>query len=109
MKDKNYFQIDELVCHEGKVKGFYGADLLNLAQGGIKIVKVAAKANYPVHIHPDKTEFVYLINGSVNCYIESEQYNLNPGNFAVFPLGVTHKIENPTNFEATLLIGNIKD
>lgn len=109
MKNENYIHIDDLVCHEGKVKGFYGADLLNLAQGGIKVVKVAPKASYPMHVHPDKTEFVYLIKGIVNCYIENENYDLTIGNFAIFPKGMMHKIENPSDFEATLLIGNIKE
>ena len=45
----------------GKAAGFYGKTLLDKENGGLKLVKVIPLANYPIHQHPNKTEFIYVL------------------------------------------------
>lgn len=41
----------------GKVKGFYAKQFIDLDNGTVKLIRVDAKAVYPLHRHPDKTEY----------------------------------------------------
>ncbi len=109
MKNKNHINPAELVLKEGNVSGFSGAELLNLSNGGVKVVEITPGANYPVHVHPDKTEFIYLIKGSITCWIADEKIQLNQGEFSIFPSNMKHALENNQNTKATLLVGNIKN
>ncbi len=45
----------------GKAAGFCGKTLLDKENGGLKLVKVIPLANYPIHQHPNKTEFIYVL------------------------------------------------
>lgn len=93
---------------QGKVPGFKGKNLLELINGGLKRVCIAPGADYPVHLHPDKTEFVYLLDGNVQCSVESDTYSVGKGDFFIFPAGLYHKITNNSNEEVMALVGNIK-
>lgn len=92
----------------GKVKGFYGKDFINLQNGGVKLVKIAPFTNYPEHIHPDKTEYAYVINGNPEFVIDTQLFSSEPEDFFIFPATEKHSIENKTDKECLLLIGNIK-
>ncbi|MCB0482380.1 MAG: cupin domain-containing protein [Flavobacteriales bacterium] len=92
----------------GRVKGFFGKDLLNLEHGGVKIVKVAPHSTYPVHIHPDKTEFLYLLEGNLICSVEENEFECQKDDFLVFPHKQKHSIKNNTDKTALAIVGNIK-
>lgn len=94
---------------EGKVKNFYGRDLLVLENGTLKMVKVAPHASYPEHLHPDKTEYIYVLNGCPNIIIGENNYDGKIGDFFIFPKKIKHAIQNNTNEESILLVGAIKD
>jgi quercetin dioxygenase-like cupin family protein len=97
------------VFQEGKVKGFSGADLLSLKNGSIKLVQINPKSDYPIHIHPDKTEFLYVLKGVVTCQVDADNYIVNEGDFITFPAKSKHKIENCSTDSATVLVGGIKE
>ena len=107
--NKNYF-VDHKKTEwiKGKIEGFSGKDLLSINNGGVKLVRVSPESSYPVHTHPDKTEFMYLLEGKLNCFVDNEEFDCNSGDFIVFPEGMEHGIRNLTNEEALAIIGNIK-
>lgn len=45
------------------MKGFAGKELISLDAGGLKLIKIEPHANYPEHLHPDKTEYAYTLEG----------------------------------------------
>ena len=76
-KFKNYkVDVTDLDWKTGQVKGFLGKEFIQLSNGGVKLVLIEPMAIYPVHIHPDKTEFAYVIDGNPEFFIDS-QYFIN--------------------------------
>lgn len=106
---ENYKKTGSLHWETGKVKGFKGKGLIDLNNGGLKLVKVAAHACYPIHIHPDKTEYAYVVDGNPTMTIGETVYQGEKDDFFIFPKSTKHSIENPSDTECTLLVGAIKD
>jgi len=92
----------------GKVENFCGKTLLEKNNGGIKLVKVSAKAVYPTHKHPNKTEFIYILEGNPIITIAEKEYSGKKGEFFILPNNINHAIENK-NIECLLLVGSIKE
>ena len=44
-----------------KLNWEFGKTLLDKENGGLKLVKVIPLVNYPIHQHPNKTEFIYVL------------------------------------------------
>ncbi len=107
MKDK--VTPDELEWNEGRVKNFYGKDLIAMENGSLKLVKVAPFASYPEHQHPDKTEYAYILEGNPHFVIGDNSYSGKPKDFFIFPQGIKHAIQNKTYSQCLLLIGAIKN
>jgi quercetin dioxygenase-like cupin family protein len=100
----------DLEWEYGKVKNFYGKTLLDKNNGGIKLVKVSEKAIYPIHQHPNKTEFIYILEGNPIITIGEEKIPGEKGEFFILPNSVIHAIENKNESnECLLLVGSIKE
>jgi len=56
----------------GKVNGFYGKSLIDIDNGSVKQVKIEPLSNYPQHVHPDKTEYAYVIEGKPEFVIDGQ-------------------------------------
>lgn len=97
----------EMQWHEGKVKNFFGKELLQMDNGTVKIVKVAPFAHYPDHLHPDKTEYIYVLTGKPHFRIGEEIFYAAPNEFYIFPAKLKHAIINETDAECTLLVGAV--
>ena len=93
----------------GKVKGFFSKELLNLDAGTFKLIKIAPYAAYPEHIHPNKIEYAYAIEGTPEFIINNEHYKSKPGDFFIFPQNIKHSISNPAIVECSILVGAIKN
>lgn len=106
---KNKITSELLEWTSGKVDGFSGKNLLELKNGSLKMVKVAPLAKYPIHIHPDKTEYAYVIQGNPKFTIGTADFIGNEGDFFIFPASIKHGIENPSKSDAILLVGSIKN
>lgn len=106
---KSRIQTEELTWIEGKVKGFFGKELISLTNGGLKLIKVVSLATYPEHIHHDKTEYAYVLEGTPEFIINSETHLGKTGDFFIFPINTKHAIKNNTNSECILLIGSIQN
>lgn len=105
---KNKIEVNKLDWIEGKVKGFLGKELISQANGALKLVKVMPNATYPIHIHPDKTEFAYVLEGLPGFLINSEVHSGKKGDFFIFPFDTKHAIYNNSNYECILLVGSIQ-
>lgn len=99
---------DELEWKEGRVKNFFGKELLNMDNGTFKLVKVAPHSGYPEHLHPDKTEFIYVLKGFPEFTIGADKYSAQPNEFYIFPADVKHAILNHSDDECVLMVGGIK-
>ncbi|MCZ2298296.1 MAG: cupin domain-containing protein [Chitinophagales bacterium] len=105
---KNKIISDSLEWNEGKVKGFFGKDFINATNGTVKLVKVAPHQKYPVHKHPDKMEYAYVVQGNPAFFIEDTLHSSEAGNFFIFPANAHHAIENNTDEDCIMIIGSIK-
>lgn len=91
-----------------KIKGFLSKELIELQNGGLKVVKVESDAAYPFHNHPDRTEFIYVLDGVPEIIIGDNYHIGKNGDFFVLPRSIKHSIKNSSNSDCILLIGAIK-
>jgi quercetin dioxygenase-like cupin family protein len=91
------------------VKGFESKMLLELGNGTFKMIKIEPGMSYPLHHHPDKTEFVYVLEGTLGAAIGEENFVGSTGMFYRFPVGLKHGLSNPGDTDTVLLVGAIKD
>ncbi|HUM97666.1 MAG TPA: cupin domain-containing protein [Chitinophagaceae bacterium] len=98
---------ENLEWKEGKVKNFFGKELISLKNGTLKLIKVAPQASYPLHHHPDKTEYAYVLKGSPEFEISGEHFTGKPDEFFIFPQNENHTILNKTDETCLMLVGAI--
>lgn len=106
---ENYKKPDLMNWETGKVKGFSGKNLIDIENGGLKMVKVDSFATYPSHLHHNKTEFIYVLEGSPKIAIGENNYNGVKGDFFILPKSIKHSIANPIDSECLLLVGAINN
>ncbi len=70
----------------------------SLFQLGLKvgIVTMQVGSHHPPHRHYDE-QVNYIIQGQATSLINGEEFNLNPGEFYQWPIGVVHEIYNTGN------------
>lgn len=64
---------------------------------------------YPEHLHPDKTEYAYVVSGNPEFSIDNEYFIGKSGDFFIFPCNVKHSIKSNTVVECLVLIGFINN
>ena len=106
---ENYKNTNLMDWVSGKVKGFRSKNLVDMENGGLKKVKIDPFATYPSHVHPTKTEYIYVLEGSPKISIGSENYNGEKGDFFILPTSIKHGIGNPNSVECILLVGAINN
>lgn len=64
------------------------------------------RSSWP-HAESDEEEFVYLMAGEVDAWIDGELHPMRPGDFAAFPAGtgICHCFINNSTQDALLLVG----
>lgn len=92
-----------------KIKGFSSKQLIELKNGGLKLIKVEPSSIYPLHNHPDKTEFIYVLEGLPEIVIGDKHYAGKIEDFFILSNSVSHSIINNSNQDCILLVGAIKD
>src|SRR5215469_12357562 len=84
----------------GKAAGLrrIGVNLLRLPPG--------ERSSWP-HAEEKEEEFVYVIEGKVDAWIDGEIHPMRRGDFAAFPsgTGITHCFINNSRREAVLMVG----
>ena len=62
-----------------------------------------AGEGHPFHTHPELEEIIYVLEGQVEQWVETEKRMLQPGEVAHIPAGVVHATFNPTGADAVIL------
>lgn len=109
-KNINYkIDSNDLDWKAAQIKGFFGKEIIQHSKGGVKLIKIEPFSVYPEHIHPDRTEFAYVVSGNPEFSIDDQFFIGKTGDFFVFPSDIKHAIKNNTAVECFLLIGAIKN
>ena len=98
-----------LEWNTGNVKGFSGKEFINLSNGAVKLVKIEPMSEYPEHLHPDKTEYAYVMEGNPEFVINDQSFTGKSGDFFIFPSNIKHAIKNNAVLESIVLIGSIQN
>jgi len=106
---ETYKKPSSLDYQTGAVKGFSGKGLIALKNGDLKMIKVDAHARYPIHTHPKKTEYIFVLEGKPTITIADERFEGTKEDFFILPTGAPHGIENNTHQECILLVGAINN
>ena len=79
-----------------------------LVRVGINLQRLppGTRSSWP-HAESDEEEFVYVIDGEVDAWIDGELHRMHAGDLAAFPAGtgISHCFINNTETEALLLVG----
>jgi quercetin dioxygenase-like cupin family protein len=92
----------------GKVKGFSGKELISSDSASVKLIRIEPFSAYPQHVHPDRTEYAYVLKGKPGFNIDCTRSSGEIGDFFVFPVNQRHSIMNETDQDCVLLIWAIK-
>lgn len=92
----------------GKIKGFCSKELISRETGGFKLIKIDPHSIYPEHIHPDKIEYIYVMEGNPEFVINTDLHKSKPGDFFIFPEKTKHTISNNGDVHCIILVGSLK-
>jgi uncharacterized cupin superfamily protein len=72
----------------------------------IEVLKPGRRTSWP-HAEKDEEEYVYVIKGKVDAWLDGELYPMTEGMFVAFPsgTGIAHTIINNYSEDAKLLVG----
>jgi uncharacterized cupin superfamily protein len=78
-----------------------------------ELLKPGRRTSWP-HAESDEEEFIYVIEGHPDVWVDGELYALNPGDGVGFPsgTGISHTFINNTDHDVRLLVvgeKNVKD
>jgi uncharacterized cupin superfamily protein len=73
-----------------------------------EILPPGRRTSFP-HAERDEEEFVYVVAGEVQCWIDGHLHKMTQGDFVGFEArtGITHVIMNNTGADALLLVGGV--
>lgn len=75
---------------------------------GINIQRLppGTRSSWP-HAEENEEEFVYVVSGQVDAWVDGHLHRMNPGDLAAFPAGtgISHCFINNAEQEAVLLVG----
>jgi uncharacterized cupin superfamily protein len=102
-RENRYPNSDESCGHRRAIGR--AAGLLRL---GINLVRLlpGRRSSWP-HAESREEEFVYVLEGDVDAWIDGVIYSMKPGDFAAFPsgTGICHTFINNSEREVKLLVG----
>jgi uncharacterized cupin superfamily protein len=102
-KDDSYPASDERLAF-GRAIG-RAAGLVRI---GLHVVRVppGRRTSYP-HAESDEEEFVYVLAGAIDAWIDGHLYRMSAGDLAAFPAGtgICHTFLNEGEEDALLLVG----
>ncbi|MGJ3262086.1 MAG: cupin domain-containing protein [Salinarimonas sp.] len=57
----------------------------------------------PPHVHPTQDEFIYVLEGRFDLYLDGAHHQANPGDLVRMPMGIPHGYYNLTDRDARAL------
>jgi uncharacterized cupin superfamily protein len=72
----------------------------------VQTLPPGSRSSWP-HAEEDEEEFVFVLEGEVDCWIDGAIHRMGPGDLAAFPAGtgISHCFINNGDQEARLLVG----
>ncbi len=89
------------------VTGVTVKELAHYSEGTAKLIRLAPGAEYPLHRHPQRTEYVYVLAGTATLTVADDTHDAQVGDFTLMPADTPHALANYTTFEALLWVGAI--
>jgi uncharacterized cupin superfamily protein len=87
-----------------------GTDLgrpVGLTRTGVNITRIppGMRTSFP-HAHSDEEEFLYVLEGTPDVWLDGELHRLGPGDIVGFPpgTGVAHTVINDTSSDVKLFV-----
>ncbi|MEM0158721.1 MAG: cupin domain-containing protein [Thermoplasmataceae archaeon] len=74
------------------VEGIFQHLEVQRKNGTIKFLKFDPGSSYPVHHHPDRVEWLYVLSGRMIATIDSVEHDLAKGEFATFMVNSNHSL-----------------
>ena len=57
----------------------------------------------PPHVHPSQDEFVYVLGGRYDLWVDGKDFSATAGDLVRMPMGIPHGIFNKSDADATSL------
>ncbi|WP_436643285.1 cupin domain-containing protein [Microbaculum sp. FT89] len=57
----------------------------------------------PPHVHPTQDEFVYVLSGRYDLWLDGKEFTATAGDLVRMPMGIPHGIFNKSDADATSL------
>ncbi len=99
----HYPNSDEFNGYQKRIGAFAG-----LLKIGVNLMRLppGERSSWP-HAEEKEEEFVYVLKGNVDAWIDGVLHEMNPGDFAAFPsgTGIAHCFVNNSSDEVLLLVG----
>ena len=107
-EDKNHYpDSDELICFGAEITDPMGFKHLGL---GVDVLKPGRRSGWP-HAHRDEEEFIFILEGAPDLWIDGEIFPLVPGDAVGFPAatGIAHSFLNNTDTDVIFLAAGERD
>jgi uncharacterized cupin superfamily protein len=108
MKEDNahYPGSDELLCINANLGRAAGFERVGIS---VDVLPPGRRTSWP-HAEADEEEFVFVLEGHPQAWIDGVLHDLGPGDFVGFPAGtgIAHTIINNTDETVRLLVGGDK-
>lgn len=66
--------------------------LMETGDGTVKLLQMDADGYSPLHQHPDRYEWIYVLEGRLETEADGVVQVLDPGDFREFPTQVPHRL-----------------
>lgn len=88
----------------GKTHDWYFKDGLGDAESLVLVrARIEPGSGHPFHSHPEMDEIIYVLEGSMEQWLEKESRVLGPGDTIYIPRGVIHGCHNVSQGDCTFL------
>ena len=84
----------ELGLKGRKVMVFIGSDSVKSDRMTLGMTEVPPNSVMDPHVHEDKEELIFVIEGKGEVVIDGKREELDPYTAAIFPLGLVHQVFN---------------
>ena len=100
---------ENLEWKQTSVDGFSSKELISQGNGGVKLIRIEPNSIYPLHEHPEKLEYIYILEGTIEVQIGENNFTGTKGEFLSLPHSIKHSISNSNSETSIILIGSIKN
>lgn len=102
-KDGTYPDSDERLSFGRAIGRAAGLERIGLH---VERVPPGRRTSYP-HAESDEEEFVYVLEGEIDAWVDGHLHRMTKGDFAAFPAGtgICHTFLNDGDHDAVLLVG----